>query len=150
MLTDFTAFILVKYLHLVSVFGMIGCLTGELVLLKPSMTRKELRNLSRLDGLYGLAAILAVAGGLTLWFAVGKGSDFYSHTFMHIKLTIVIIVGLVSIIPTLFYIRKSKGDPNESIETPSRIKKLVVLQLVLMAVVPPLATMVSYGIRIGN
>lgn len=112
------------------------------------MTRYELRKVARLDGFYGLAAILAVTGGLTLWFGVGKGSDFYNHPVMHIKLTLVIIVGLLSILPTLFFIKNSRGDQQEDITLPSYIRKLILSQLLLLAIVPPLATMVAYGIRI--
>lgn len=142
-----TWFLITKYLHFISIFGMIACLASELILVKSTMTRSALKSVGRIDGLYGLAAILAVGAGLTLWFGVGKGFDFYNHGVMHLKLTLVIVVGLISIVPTVFFIRNGKGDPYENITVPSRIKKLIIIQLCLLACIPLMGTMVAYGIK---
>lgn len=142
-----TYYIIFKYLHLVAIITMIGCLTAELVLLKKVMRRHEIKRVARIDSLYGIAAIIAVAAGLTLWFGVGKGSAFYNNPVLHLKVTLVVIVGLISIAPTIYFIRSSKGQPDEQVGIQQRIRKMVSLQLIILAVVPLLATMMANGLR---
>jgi putative membrane protein len=144
-----SSYVLVKYLHFISIFSMVSLLVVELFLLKPQMTRQELKRLSRIDGLYGIASIAVVAAGLTLWFGVGKGAAFYANPLLYIKVGIVIVVGLVSIIPTVYYIRQGKGDPAEQTDTPRHIRQLVILQLSILSVVPLLATMMAQGLGLG-
>lgn len=143
-----SSYILVKYLHIVSILAMVSLLVVELFLLKPEMTRAELKRMSRVDGFYGLAAIAVVAAGLIIWFGVGKGAAFYDNPILHIKVGIAILVGLISIVPTVFYLRQAKGEPDERLAVPDRIRQLVVLQLFLLSLVPLLAVMMAQGIRL--
>lgn len=142
-----THYILFKYIHLVAIITMIACLTAELVLLNKVMHRHEIKRIARIDSLYGIAAIIAVAAGLTLWFGVGKGSAFYNNPVLHLKVTLVVIVGLISIAPTIYFIRNSKGQPDEQVEIRQRIRRMVSLQLIILALVPLLATMMANGMR---
>jgi len=142
-----TSYILVKYLHILSILAMVSCLFAEAILVKSSMTRKQIRQVSRLDAGYGIAALLVVGAGLTLWFGVGKGAEFYKNPMLHLKVTLVILAGLLSIIPTIFYLKQRKGDPVEVVHVPVRIRTLIVVQLLLLALVPPLAIMTAYGIH---
>ncbi|MEZ4973043.1 MAG: DUF2214 family protein [Cyclobacteriaceae bacterium] len=142
------SFLLTKYVHFISIFGMIACLTSELILVKSTMTRSALKSVGRIDGLYGLAAMLAVGAGLTLWFGVGKGFDFYNHGIMHLKVTLVVVVGVISIIPTVFFIRNGKGNPQETVTVPSKIRKLIIAQLCIIACIPLMGTMIAYGIKL--
>jgi putative membrane protein len=142
-----TSFILVKYLHLLSAFGMAGCLMAELVLLKPTLTRSEIKRIGKIDGFYGLSAITLVAAGFTMWFVVGKGPGFYEDTALYIKLTLAILIGLISIFPTVFFIRSGRKKDVTEIQIPAYIKRLVIIQLILLACIPPLATMVAYGLK---
>lgn len=143
-----TTYIIVKYIHFISIFAMISMLVVELMLVKPKMPRSELKHLSKIDGLYGLAAVLVVGAGLTLWFGVGKPTEFYDNSILYIKVGIAIVVGLISIFPTIFFIKKRKGDEHEIVEVPRRIKSLIILQLILIATIPPLATMMAFGIKL--
>lgn len=141
------AYILVKYLHIVSILVMVSLLVVELFLVKSQMTRADLKRISRIDALYGIAAVGVVAAGLTLWFGVGKGEAFYDNPFLYVKVTIAVIVGLISIIPTVYFIRKGKGDPAEILPVPARIKQLIILQLALLSMAPLLAVLVAQGIK---
>jgi putative membrane protein len=143
-----SSYILVKYLHIVSILAMVSLLVVELFLLKPEMTRNELKKMGRVDGFYGLAAIAVVAAGLTIWFGVGKGESFYANPVLHTKVALAIIVGLISIIPTVFYLRQAKGDPAETVQVPARIRQLVILQLMLLSVIPLLAVIMAQGIGV--
>jgi putative membrane protein len=140
------AYILVKYLHIVSILVMVSLLVVELTLLRTELTRAELKRISRIDGLYGLAAIAVVAAGLTMWFRVGKGENFYANPILYTKVALAIIVGLISIVPTVYYLRQAKGGPSETVHVPARIRQLVVLQLILLSFIPLLAVIMAQGI----
>ena len=47
-------FILVKYVHFIGIFAVVGSLVGEALLLKPELKRSEIARLSRVDMVYGL------------------------------------------------------------------------------------------------
>ena len=58
------------------------------------------------------------------------------------------VIGLISIYPTVFYLKKSRGtDLQEQIPVPSGIKKAVILQIALLALIPMLAILAARGIR---
>jgi putative membrane protein len=139
--------ILVRYVHFIALFVWIGALTSEHLLLKPQMSRAEIARLARIDAVYGLSAVLVVAAGLTLWFGVGKPADFYSSNWIfHTKVGLAIIVGLLSIYPTVFFIKNRKGQEDEIIDIPSNVKLLIRVQLTLMLIIPLLATLMAKGI----
>lgn len=139
--------ILVRYVHFIALFVWIGALTSEHLLLKPQMSRAEIARLARIDAVYGLSAVLVVAAGLTLWFGVGKPADFYSSNWIfHTKVGLAIIVGLLSIYPTVFFIKNRKGQEDEKIDIPSNVKLLIRVQLTLMLIIPLLATLMAKGI----
>ena len=142
-----SAYIVFKYVHLLAVITMVCCLSVELALIKPFLLRNEIKRLSRVDALYGLAAIVAVGAGLTLWFGVGKGSAFYDNPVLHFKVALVILVGLLSIMPTVYFIRNAKGDQEASLAIPPGIRRLIIFQLFLLAVVPLLASLMANGFR---
>ena len=78
-----TTEILLRYLHFISIFIIVGTLTAEYVLLKPTLTRQEIGRIARIDGLYGLAAISLVAEGLTLWLgSYTKPSVYYTQNWL--------------------------------------------------------------------
>lgn len=74
-----TTFIIISYLYFFGIFIVVGALYTEMFSIKESHNRKDLGRLARIDGIYGLGAIITVAAGLLMWFWVGKPVSFYSH-----------------------------------------------------------------------
>ena len=137
----------VKYLHFASIFTIVAALAGEYLLLKDQMTRKEIRRLSMLDGLYGISSLTLLAAGLSLWLWVGKPAEFYSKNWVfHLKLGLFVTIGLLSIYPTVFFIRHRKGDEGELMAIPGRIKLLIQLELLLLFIIPFPASLMARGI----
>jgi putative membrane protein len=143
-----TTEILLRYLHFISIFAIVGALVSEHLLLKPELTRAELKRLSRIDAVYGIAAVLLLTAGLTLWFSgVGKPTVFYSKNWVfHLKIASFAIIGLLSIYPTVFFIKQSKGEPTESVVTPKIIFWMLRIELLLLFVIPLLAGLMSRGV----
>lgn len=140
--------IILRYIHFISIFGIVGTLVSEHLLLKPEMNRAELTRLSRIDAIYGLAALTLLGAGLTLWLGgVGKPTIFYSKNWIfHLKITCFLAIGLLSIYPTLFFIKNRKGDQNEMVKTPKAIFWMLRIELVLLLIIPLLAGLMSRGV----
>ena len=140
--------ILVRYLHFISIFALVSTVIAEHLMLKKQMTRAEITRLSRIDAVYGIAAILVVIAGLTLWFGeIGKPSIYYSKNWIfQLKVTMVVVVGLLSIYPTIFFIKNRKGNPLDIVAIPSIIVMLIRLELLILFITPLLATSMARGV----
>lgn len=142
-----TSEIIVRYLHFLSIFCLFAALVMEHLLIGKTMTRGEIKKLSVIDNIYGATAIVVLISGLLLWFVVGKPADYYTqNAVFHTKLLLFVIIAALSVYPTLFYIKNRKGDPNENVNLPKPVVMVVRMELLLLAAMPLLATMMSRGI----
>jgi putative membrane protein len=143
-----TTELLLRYFHFISIFAIVGSLVSEHLLLKPELTRAELKRLSRIDAVYGLAALTLLGAGLTLWLSgAGKPSVYYSKNWVfHLKITLFAIIGLLSIYPTVFFIKQSKGEPAECVSIPKAIFWMLRFELLLLFIIPMLAGLMSRGV----
>ncbi|MEQ8302933.1 MAG: DUF2214 family protein [Cyclobacteriaceae bacterium] len=143
-----TTELLLRYIHFISIFTIVGTLVSEHLLLKPELTRAEIGRISKIDGIYGLAALSLLAAGLTLWLGgFGKPTSFYSQNWIfHTKLTCFIAIGLLSIYPTIFFLKQRKGDKSETVSIPQSIFWMVRIEILLLFIIPLLAGLMSRGI----
>lgn len=143
-----TTEILLRYIHFISIFAIVGSLTSEHLLLKKELTRAELSRLSRIDMVYGIAALTLLSAGLTLWLgSVGKAAEFYSKNWVfHLKITCFLMVGLLSIYPTIFFIKNRKGEQTELVSIPKSVFWMLRLELTLLLIIPLLAGIMARGI----
>ena len=63
-----------------------------------------------------------------------------------VKLSLYITIGLLSIYPTIFFLKKRKGDPHDEVPIPAAIRWSVYAELILLSVIPALAGMMARGI----
>lgn len=140
--------ILLRYLHFVSIFTIAGVLVSEHLLLKKALTRAEIGRLARIDAVYGLAALTLLGVGFTLWLGgFGKPAAYYSQNWIfHLKLGLFLMIGILSIYPTVFFIRNRKGDGGEMVTVPASISWMLRLELILLALIPLLAGLMARGI----
>lgn len=139
--------IFVKYIHFVCIFSIVSTVVAEHLMLKPELSRKELTRLSRIDAVYGISALVLLAAGLTLWFGVGKPASYYNHNWIfHLKITLFALVGLLSIYPTLFFVKQRKGNQEESVVLPKGVKMCIRLELLLLFMIPLCAVLMAKGI----
>ena len=140
--------IILRYLHFISIFAIVGSLVSEHLLLKKELSRKEIKRLAIIDGVYGMAALTLLSVGLTLWLGgFGKSSEFYTLNFIfHIKITLFATIGILSIYPTVFFIKNRKGDPTEIVQIPKTIFMLLRLELLLLFIIPLLAGLMAKGV----
>ena len=143
--------IFLRYVHFISIFAIVSTIVSEHLLLKKSMTRMELGRMARVDAVYGIAALTLLAAGFTLWFGgVGKPTAFYSGNWIfHTKITLFLVVGLLSIYPTVFFLKNRKGNPDEVVAVPSRVFLMLRLELILLFIIPLLAGLMAKGIGLS-
>lgn len=140
--------LLLRYIHFISIFTIVGTLVSEHLLLKKSLTHSEIDRLSKIDGIYGLSVLVLLAAGMTLWLGgYGKPTEFYSsNPVFHTKLTLFVFIGILSIYPTVFFIKNRKGDPDALVAIPKSIFWMVRMELLLLLVIPLLAGLMAKGI----
>ncbi len=137
-----------RYIHFISIFAIVGTLVSEHLLLKPMVRRADILRLSRIDAVYGMAALTLLTAGLTLWLGgIGKPASFYSQNWIfHIKLTCFAAIGILSIYPTVFFIKNRKGNPVDEVTIPKAIFLCIRIEILLLFVIPILAGLMSRGV----
>ena len=144
-------YVLFKYLHFVTIFGVVAAVVSQHLLIKDRMTRAEIKRISRVDAVYGISALLVLVIGLILWLGVGKPSGFYNSNWVfHLKVTLFIVVGLISIMPTRFFLKNRKGDQEETIDVPKRLVMAIRMELLLLFLIPLLAVLMAQGTGIDQ
>lgn len=140
--------IALRYIHFICIFVITGTLFTEYVLLKKTMTRSAIAGIARVDAIYGMAALTLIIAGLTLWLgSFGKPAIYYTKNWVfHTKLVLFLCVGLLSIRPTIFFIKQRKGDPEEIIIIPRYVSLMLGLELILLAIIPLLAGFMAHGV----
>ena len=139
--------ILFRYLHFVSIFTIVATLASEFVLLNKEMKRSEIARLAKIDAIYGIAALALLGAGLTLWLGgLAKPTTYYTNNWIFLtKISLFLTVGILSIKPTTFFLKQRKGDPEEIISIPSFIFWLLRMELIILAIIPLLAGLMSHG-----
>src|SRR5882762_6866603 len=140
--------IFLRYIHFISIFGIVGSLVSEHMLLQKEMTRAQIGKIARIDAVYGIAAATLLAAGLTLWLgSVGKPSYFYTKNWIfHTKITFFALVGILSIYPTVFFIKNRKGNSEEIVSVPVSVFMLLRTELLLLLIIPLLAGLMAHGV----
>ena len=139
--------LIIRYLHFLAILLVFGSLLVEIVLVKKTLPKKMLKLIGKIDALYGLAILLLFGAGLSLWFWVGKPAEFYSQNPIFIlKFVLVCLVGILSIWPTIFFIKNQKGNDEDVVKIPSYIRKIILVDVVLLLVVPMLAVLMARGV----
>lgn len=102
--------IIVALLHHIAAFTLVSTLLAELVLVRQPLTVSSAKSLRFIDSIYGLSAMLIIVLGVLRVMYFEKGQDYYlhSHAFM-LKMTAFIVVGLLSIYPTVVFLRWGKA-----------------------------------------
>jgi putative membrane protein len=143
--------VLFAFLHHLAAFTVVSALAIEFVLIRQELTLASARRLMVVDGVYGAAALVLLAAGFSRVFFFEKGYLYYftSHAFLT-KLGLFILVGLISIVPTMEFLRwrkpvQSGQLPLVSADKLRRIRMLIHWELVGIVLILLFAAMMAKG-----
>ena len=96
---------LFAFLHHLAAFTLVSAVAIEFALIRQELTLSSARRLQVTDMVLGMAAGALLVIGLLRVFLFEKGASYYfhSHAFL-IKFSLFIVVGLLSIIPTMEFL----------------------------------------------
>ncbi len=95
------------YLHWLAIFTMVVFLASEAALCRVEwMNARVVERLARVDMVYGIAAVAVLLTGLARSYWGAKGMGWYwTNPLLHLKFTLFVVIGLMSIRPTLTFLR---------------------------------------------
>jgi putative membrane protein len=140
------------FLHHLAAFTLVAALAIQFVLLRDAVTLGSARKLQVVDAVYGLAAIVLLVVGLGRVFHFEKGATYYFHTWTFIaKLSLFVLVGLISIMPTLAFrswrkaVRQGQA-PEVSAQQLQRLRSIIHLELIGVVLIILCAALMAKGI----
>jgi putative membrane protein len=106
--------------------------------------------LAKVDLVYGIAAIAVLVTGIArTWWGVKGTAWYWTNPLLHVKLTMFIVIGVLSIFPTLTYFRWRKAlRANGTLPAEDDVRKtrkLVMVQAHLIALIPLVAVFLARG-----
>jgi putative membrane protein len=138
---------LLAWLHFLCIFTLVGTLISELVLYRREMDAARFALLRRIDILFGMAAGLVIVSGILRVTLGLKGAAFYLHNpFFWTKMGLFLALGLLSIAPTIHYLRlPGSGTVVVPEAAYSRTWAVLVLEVGVLGCIPLLATLLAHG-----
>tara|TARA_Y100001968_G_scaffold242871_1_gene226605 strand:- start:13765 stop:14250 length:486 start_codon:yes stop_codon:yes gene_type:complete len=146
---------LVAYIHYLGIILCFASLFFERLTLKVNLTKNEAISMIFADVIYGLAGVAILLTGILRVKYFGQGGDFYtSNPIFWVKVSLYILVGLLSLYPTITYILwaipLSKNKlPEVSEKLVKRFKLIITTELLGFATIPLFATLMARGIGLG-
>ncbi len=132
--------------HHLAVFSLLAIVVAELALVRRGMDPAAVATVARIDLGYGVLAAIALAVGVVRAVYAAKGWYFYSNNgFFWAKIAIFVVIGLLSVPPTLKFIqwRKLQHVPQDA--QVDAVRKYLWAELVLFALLPLCAAGMARG-----
>jgi putative membrane protein len=142
--------IVAAWFHYASLMLLIAAVLSEMVVLKPQITVAEARVLQRLDATYGASATLLLLTGVARMF-LEKGVAYYlHHGAFHILVTLFVMIGLLSIYPTVVFLRwrgdiKANQAPTMAPEQFARLRLILRAEIALLLIAPLFAAWMAHS-----
>ena len=140
------------YLHFMAIFVLFAFLTTQAVMLRAPLDAAGIRLVGRADIWYAGAAVVALATGLARAYFGAKGMGFYlAQWAFYAKLATFVAVGLLSIKPTLVFIRWRKALERDAgwrlaAAEQAAMRRIVMIEVHLAALIPVFAVMMARGL----
>ena len=72
-------YVFFRFLHFVAIFGVTAAVIIENIAVKPSISKEDAINLAKINLIDNGSLLRTLMAGYTLWFWVGKPSEFYTE-----------------------------------------------------------------------
>jgi putative membrane protein len=147
---------LFAFFHFVAAFGLVATLVFEWMSFNRNLSYSEARRIQTADTWYGIfAGILLIVGFLRVFY-FEKGSAFYfASPFFHLKLTLFVVIGLISIYPTIRFLSWRKETrqgqaPSMTDQEFTLIRRLLNAELILLLALLASASLMAKGVGFGH
>lgn len=143
---------LFAFLHHLAAFTLFAALVVEFLLTKGELTLANARRILLADVLFGVSAGIVLVVGFIRVFYLEKGAAYYFHNgAFHAKLTLFVLIGLLSIYPTVKFLSwrpalRSGSVPAVDAATLHRIRMLIHSELAALVLLILCATLMARGI----
>jgi putative membrane protein len=142
---------ILAWFHFMAIIALASTIFAEAFFYQRALAVATLQRLQRVDIAYGIiAGIVVITGALRVIYSP-KTPAFYLHDVIFwTKMALFLTVGLVSIAPTMHFIRLGRVTPVEGIvaveqRTYATMRRLLVLEVVLLLFIPLCATLMAHG-----
>lgn len=143
--------LILAIVHHLGVFSVAAIIAAEWALVRPDMTSEKLRQVVKIDALYGLAAGLVLLIGFARVYFGLKGSAFYmQNPVFWAKIIAFATVGVLSITPTLLFLSwrdKAKADPSflPPAADIANVRRYIKIEAHVFVLIPILAAAMARG-----
>jgi len=137
--------------HHVLVFALAGVLAFELGAVRAGMTGRDSLRVARADVWYGILAAAILAVGFSRAIFAAKGWAYYSvNLFFWAKISAFALVGLMSVLPTLAYLRWRRAVRLDAGFIPAdseiaRVRRILWLEVLVFGSIPLFAAAMARG-----
>jgi putative membrane protein len=142
------------FLHHLAAFSLFAALVVQFVLIRSPLTVESARKLQLYDRVYGIAAVVLLVVGFGRVFHFEKGAYYYFHSWPFLaKLSLFVIIGLVSIIPTREFLRwgpalKAGQVPSVAPERIKSIRSIIHYEMLGVVLIILCAALMAKGIGV--
>jgi putative membrane protein len=143
---------LFAFLHHLAAFTLFAALVVELILIREQPTVGTARRLLVADMVFGISAGILLVVGLMRVYYFEKGATYYFHTWtFSAKLTLFILIGLLSIVPTRELLSwraavRQGQAPTVSAARLCKLRTIIHLELVGVVLILLMAALMAKGI----
>lgn len=142
---------LLAYAHLLAILTMVVFLASEAALCRTEwLNAAVIERLGKIDMVYGISAGAVFLTGLARVFLGSKGAAWYGHNpLLYIKLVMFLAIGLISIKPTMMFLRwrrelRASGALPDALEV-KKARRLVLVQAHILPFIPLVAVFLARG-----
>jgi len=142
-------YVFFRFIHFVAIFGVTAAVIIENIAVKPSISKEDAINLAKISLIDNVSLLLTLMVGYTLWFWVGKPSEFYTENPVFLaKLIIFCTILVFGFFPFNFF-KRNKKSIEESVLVPPTTIFCVRLRGALLIVAVMLAFLTARGIGLS-
>ena len=142
---------LLAYAHILAILTMVVFLASEAALCRTEwLNAAVVEMLGKIDLIYGLsAATVLLTGVARAWWGIKGTAWYWTNPLLHLKLTLFVVIGLLSIKPTLMFIRwrrelRSSGQLPDATQI-KLARRLVMVQAHMLPLIPLAAVFLARG-----
>jgi putative membrane protein len=140
------------YLHFLAIVLTAAFLAAEIIVCRKKVPADSITLLGRLDLFYFASAMSALMTGLARLIYGAKGVAFYlGNPFFYVKIGLFLAIGLLSILPTLQFIRWGRAVREDAAWRPQqeavlRARRFILIEIALLLMIPLFAVLMARGV----